>query len=98
MIRGRVTAMKDATQTTMDAAGRLVIPKPIRQRAGLKPGQPLDVSLHDGRVEIEPAPVPVRIEKRGRVAVAVPEEPLPPLTSEEVEATRHQLRHRHDSE
>lgn len=82
----------------MDSAGRLVIPKPIRQRAGLKPGQPLDVSLHDGRVEIEPAPMAVRIEKRGRVAVAVPEEPLPPLTAEEVEDTRRQVRQRHGSE
>lgn len=90
--------MKNPTRTTMDAAGRLVIPKPIRQRAGLRPGQPLDVSLHDGKVEIEPAPVAVRIEMRGRVAVAVPEEPLPPLTAEEVEATRRQLRQRHDAE
>lgn len=86
--------MEDAIRTTIDAAGRLVIPKTIRQRAGLRPGQPLEVSLHDGRVEIEPAPVPVRIEARGRVAVAVPEEPLPTLTAGEVETTRQRLRRR----
>lgn len=49
---GTVAAMK----TTIDAAGRLAIPKAIREQAGLRPGIELDVRLSDGVVEIEPAP------------------------------------------
>ncbi len=41
-------------KTTIDAAGRLVIPKKIREEAGLKPGTALDVRVRDGVIEIEP--------------------------------------------
>jgi len=39
-------------RTTIDAAGRLVIPKEIRQQAGLFPGATVDVRVTDDRVEI----------------------------------------------
>ena len=45
----------DTMITTMDAAGRLVLPKAIRERAQLVAGRPLEVRVVDGRVEIEPA-------------------------------------------
>ena len=77
--------------TTMDAAGRLVIPKEIRRRAGLRPGMPLDVRVRDGRVEIEPSALPVRLVRRGRLLVAVPEAECSPLTAETVEETRRAL-------
>lgn len=52
---------------TIDKAGRLVIPKPLRDAMGLKPGVPLDVTFVDGRIEIEYAPVEawVRIAEDG---------------------------------
>ena len=43
-------------KTTMDRAGRLVIPKEIRREAKLVPGVPLEVKWREGRIEIEPAP------------------------------------------
>ena len=79
-------------KSTMDSAGRLVIPKDIRTEAGIRPGMPLDVRVRDGRIEIEPAPLSVRFQKRGRFLVAVPKEQVPPLTSETVEKTRNKLR------
>jgi AbrB family looped-hinge helix DNA binding protein len=79
-------------RTTIDAAGRLVIPSEVRRQAGLRPSMPLDVRWRDGRIEIEPAPVPVRLERRGRLLVAVPQEPVPPLEAETVAATREALR------
>ena len=39
-------------RTTIDAAGRLVIPKEICQQAGLFPGATVDVRVTDDRVEI----------------------------------------------
>jgi AbrB family looped-hinge helix DNA binding protein len=78
--------------TTIDPAGRLVIPKEIRQQAGLEPGMPLEVRLIEGHIEIEPAPLAVTLERRGRFLVAVPKEPVPALTLEQVEATRRMIR------
>ncbi len=78
--------------TTIDSAGRLVIPKDVRRQAGLEPGMPLEVRLHEGRIEIEPASLKVRLERRGRFVVAVPETVVPPLTSQIVDATRRRLR------
>lgn len=90
--------MTSSTKTTIDASGRLVIPKAIRDRAGFRAGQVLQLTCRDGRVEIEAAPVPVRIEQHGRVAVAVAEEPLPTLTNDEVERTLEDLRTRRSGE
>ena len=78
-------------KTTMDRAGRLVIPKEIRREARLAPGVPLEVRWRDGRIEIEPAPAPVRLRRRGRLLVAVPRNKLPKLMPETVEQTRAKL-------
>ncbi len=83
-------------KTTMDMAGRLVIPKDIRHQAGLRPGTPLDVRWRDGRIEIEPAPVPVTLVRKGRFVVAVPQVEGPPLTTEEVEETRNAIVREHE--
>lgn len=78
-------------RTTIDGAGRLVIPKEIRREARLAAGAPLEVRWRDGRIEIEPAPASVRLQRRGRLLVAVPREQLPKLTPETVEQTRGRL-------
>ncbi len=78
--------------STIDSAGRLVIPKEARQQAGLQPGMALEIRVRDGRIEIEPAPLDVRIEKRGRMVVAVPARPTRALTAGAVEQTRRDLR------
>ncbi len=75
-------------KTTMDAAGRLVIPRDIRRQAGLQPRMAVDVRWHDGRIEIEPAAVPVTLVRRGHFVVAMPHTTRPPLTTDEVEDTR----------
>ncbi len=75
-------------RTTIDAAGRLVIPKELRRRAGREPGMPLDVEYRDGRIEIAPAELPVKLVRKGRFLVAVSAVPVPELTHETVEATR----------
>ena len=54
-------------KATIDAAGRIVVPKPLRQALGLKPGQPLDIRAGDGRLEIEIAPTPMQQIGRAHV-------------------------------
>lgn len=80
-----------AMKTTIDAAGRLVIPKEIRRLAGLQAGMPVEVRFHDGRIEIEPAALPVRLVRKGRLVVALPEAEVEKLTAETVEETRRAL-------
>ncbi len=78
---------------TIDGAGRLVLPKAIRESAGLYAGAELEVSLRDGDViELQPAPRAVRIEQRGHLYVAVPVEPGPELTQDGVQSTLDDLR------
>lgn len=78
-------------KTTIDSAGRLVIPQPIRKEAGLQAGSDLEVRFVDGRIEIEPTTLPVRLEKRGRFLRAVPSGPAATLGAEVVERTRRKL-------
>jgi AbrB family looped-hinge helix DNA binding protein len=79
-------------KATIDAAGRIVVPKALRQALGLRPGQPLEIRAGDGRLEIEIAPTVMALRKRGRGPVAVPQDALPPLTAEEVRATLERVR------
>jgi AbrB family looped-hinge helix DNA binding protein len=71
-------------KAAIDSAGRLVIPKPLRDALGLVPGQELELRVVDARLEIEVPSTPMRLEKRGRSYVAVPTKRLPPLTTEQV--------------
>jgi AbrB family looped-hinge helix DNA binding protein len=81
-----------AMKTTIDAAGRIVVPKAMRQALGLKAGQLIDIRANDGRLEIEIAPTPMQLKKRGQGVVAVPDETLPPLTAEQVRDTLESVR------
>ena len=87
--------MSSTIVVTMDAAGRLVLPKEIRDAAQLEPGVPLSVTFHDGRVEIEPVPREVRLVRKGRFTVMVPvDEGGPPLTADVVRETLEAIRDR----
>jgi len=78
--------------TTMDSAGRLVIPREIRREAGLEPDTPLDVRWRDGVIEIEPQPLAVKLQKRGRLTVAMPQARVSRLTGAAIERTRRAVR------
>ena len=71
-------------RTTIDMAGRVVIPKSLREAVGLQAGQEIEVTERDGRIEIETAPTPMRAARRGTRVVAEPERDLPPLTTDQV--------------
>ena len=86
-----------AMETTIDKAGRLVVPKAVREASRLRPGTRVRFRVSDGRIEIEPVPLDVSLERRGSVVVAVPREGRPVLTAAEVEETTGNLRTRASS-
>lgn len=79
-------------KSTIDAAGRIVVPKALRQVLGLKPGQALEMRAGDGRLEIEIAATPVQLRKRGKGVVAVAEGEMPALTADLVRETLERTR------
>jgi AbrB family looped-hinge helix DNA binding protein len=79
-------------KSTIDAAGRIVVPKVLRERLGLVGGRVVDIRERDGRLEIEPAPTPMALVGRRGGRVAVPAKKLPPLTDELVRETIEQTR------
>ena len=71
-----------------------MVPKKIREAAGIGPGSELTIRVADGRIEIEPAPLEVRLVKRGSLTVAVPRKRTTPLTEDAVDRTLDRLRRR----
>ena len=80
-------------RTTIDSAGRLVIPKALRDELGFSPGRELELAAVDGRLEVEVPPTSMRLEDREGALVAVPEEgELPRLTDDVVRDTLERIR------
>ena len=86
--------MNYGTTATIDPAGRLVIPKSIREAAGLIPGMPLSITFREGRIEIEPAPLEVELVDRGGFTVAEPVTPIETLGHETVRGVKEKVRTR----
>jgi AbrB family looped-hinge helix DNA binding protein len=84
----------NAMKSTIDRAGRVVIPKPIREAAGLKPGSPLKIEYRDGRVEIERKSPKARLVRKGGVLVAS----IPGAPKMSVEQTNEWIRKSRDRE
>ena len=73
-------------RTTIDAGGRVVIPKRMRDRLGLRPGAEVEVDEADGRIEISPTVSPIEVvEVDGRLMARG--EGLPVLTDDDVRET-----------
>ena len=79
-------------QITIDAAGRVVIPKSMRDSLGLTGGGTIEIREREGVIEIEPAATTMRLEERNGYLVAVPDRELPPLTDDLVRATLEKTR------
>lgn len=79
-------------RTSIDAAGRVVIPKDLRERLGIRRGRSLEIRERDGRIEIEPSPTAMTLVRRSGGVVAVPAEKVPPLSDELVRDTLERTR------
>lgn len=70
--------------STIDAAGRLVIPKALRERAGLAPGTQVDIRFHEGAIEITPAQAESGWEMRHGIRFPVPPGDAPDLSVDDI--------------
>ena len=73
-------------RTTIDHAGRVRIPKTLREQAGLTAGAKVDVRFRDGRIEIEPETVAMRLVKDGGLATDGAKGEMPALRTADVRA------------
>lgn len=79
-------------RTAIDSAGRIVIPKPLRDALGLTAGAQLEIDERDGRLEIAPAATPMRLVDEGDGVAAVADADMPVLTAELVRDTLEHIR------
>lgn len=71
---------------TMDKSGRIVIPKRVREKAGLSPGTPLEIDGDENGIRIAAKPGKWEVVKDGHgyVARRVDGNKGPPITTEMV--------------
>jgi AbrB family looped-hinge helix DNA binding protein len=81
-------------KTTIDKAGRVVIPAPLRERAGLAPGTEVEITLEDSGLRLERTAAPPRLVKVGRRLVARPTAPTQSRPSIDVAALVEEERNR----
>jgi AbrB family looped-hinge helix DNA binding protein len=70
---------------TIDKAGRLVVPKEIRDRLGLQPGDELEIDEYNGRIELsKPRPERALVESLNGLLTLAPDPDRPPVDGDEV--------------
>ncbi len=79
-------------RVTIDAAGRLVIPKPLREELGLHGPAEVELSAQDGRIELAVADVPAHVEEPDGFPLIAAERPMPPMSAEETRAAVERVR------
>ena len=60
-------------ETTVDAVGRVVVPKPLRDALGLLPGSTVDISRYGGGLQLVPTGRTARLVEEDGVLVAAGE-------------------------
>ena len=88
IIFGMISGMR----STIDSAGRLVLPKPVREAANLEGGAEVEIRFVGDHLEIEPVPTEVSMIEKDGFVVAIPKKShVPKLTAEDVQTVRTQI-------
>lgn len=77
---------------TIDGGGRVVVPKDVRERLGLRPGAQVELREIDGVLEIAPVVTAMTVVERDGVVVLQAPAPMPPLTADQVRAVQEATR------
>jgi AbrB family looped-hinge helix DNA binding protein len=76
-------------RSTIDSAGRIVLPKVVREAVNLHGGTEVEIRVSGDHLEIEAVPIEISIVKKGSFYVAEPRKhPEGALTAQEVEKTK----------
>jgi AbrB family looped-hinge helix DNA binding protein len=79
-------------RVAIDGVGRIVIPKPMREELGIDGPTELELTAVDGRIELTVPYIKAHLEERDGHTVIVPDEPIPPLTTELVREVLERVR------
>jgi AbrB family looped-hinge helix DNA binding protein len=71
-------------RVAIDGVGRIVIPKPMREELGITGPTELEVTAVNGALELTVPYIKAHLEDRDGFTVIVPDEPVPPMTTEMV--------------
>jgi len=77
---------------SIDSAGRVVVPKPLRDELGLTPGTSLEIEVVDGHLELSAPHEPAKLVQGPHGAYFAPTGT--PLTDEDVRRTLESVRQR----
>ncbi|MET0896057.1 MAG: AbrB/MazE/SpoVT family DNA-binding domain-containing protein [Acidimicrobiia bacterium] len=79
-------------RTTIDGAGRIVVPKALRDSLNLTGGTEVELVEHDGTLEVRAVVGEFEIVETPEGPVMVSNTPGPPLTDDDVRATLERVR------
>lgn len=79
-------------KASIDRLGRVVVPKPIREKLRLEGGESLEIEERDGVIELRLVATEVRVVDTEEGPVAEPLTNVPPLTDELVRDVLEQVR------
>jgi bifunctional DNA-binding transcriptional regulator/antitoxin component of YhaV-PrlF toxin-antitoxin module len=79
-------------RVAIDAVGRLVVPKPLRDELGIGGPAELDLIARDGILELSVADVPARVEDRDGTPVIALDTPGEQLSAEATRAAIDRIR------
>ena len=73
---------------TVDVRGRVMIPKEVRERLGLRAGARVTLAEVDGALTITPVATPMTVVELDGIVVLETPETIPTLTAEQVRAVQ----------